>query len=87
MELPHDLVETLSDLAEHGRLGDANVLKSEQGRVGGMHAELLQLLLADHAGGVHRHEEEAEAVVAGIGVGLGHEHDDVRAVPVGDEGL
>ena len=52
-----------------------------------MHAELLELLLADHAGAVHRHEEQREAVVAGVGVGLRDEHDHVGAVAVGDVGL
>jgi hypothetical protein len=32
-----------------------------------VHAELLELLLADDARRVHRHEEEREAVVARVG--------------------
>ena len=87
LELPHDVVEALADLAEHRGVGHAHVLEGQQRGVGGVHAELLELLLADHARGVHRHEEEREAVVAGVGVGLRHEHDDVGAVAVGDVGL
>ena len=87
LELPHDVVEALADLAEHRRRGHAHVLEGQQRRVGGVHAELLELLLADHAGRVHRHEEQREAVVAGVRVGLRHEHDHVGAVAVGDVGL
>ncbi len=87
LELPHDVVEALADLAEHGGGRDAHVLEGQQRRVGGVHAELLEALLADHAGRVHRHEEEREAVVAGVRVGLGDEHDHVGAVAVGDVGL
>ena len=87
LELPHDVVEALAFLAEHGRRGNADVLEGEQRRVGCVHAHLFELLLADHAGRVHRHEEQAEAVVAGVGVGLGDEHDRVRAMAVGDERL
>ena len=87
LELPHDVVEALADLAEHGALGHAHVLEGQQRRVGGVHAHLLQLLLADHAGQVHVDDEQREAVVAGVGVGLGDEHDEVGAVAVGDVGL
>ena len=87
LELPHDVVEALALLAEHRRGGHAHVLEGEQRRVGGVHAELLELLLADHAGGVHRHEEQREAVVAGVGVGLRDQHDHVGAVAVCDVGL
>ena len=66
---------------------DAHVLEGEQRGVGGVHAELLELLLADHAGRVHVDEEEREAVVAGVRVGLRDEHDEVGAVAVGDVGL
>ena len=38
-------------------------------------------------GGVHVDDEQREAVVARVRVGLGHEHDEVRAVAVGDVGL
>ena len=87
LELPHDVVEALADLAEHRRLRHAHVLEGEQRGVGGVHAELLELLLADHAGRVHRHEEQREAVVAGVRVGLRDEHDHVGAVAVRDVGL
>ena len=43
-----------------------------------------QLLLADHARQVHVDDEQREAVVARVGVGLGDQHDEVRAVAVGD---
>jgi hypothetical protein len=52
-----------------------------------VHAELLQLLLADHARQVHVDDEEREAVVAGVGIGLRDEHDVVGAVAVRDVGL
>src|SRR5829696_1220653 len=47
LELPHDVVEALADLAQHGALGHADVLERQQRRVGGVHAHLLELLLAD----------------------------------------
>ena len=50
LELPHDVVEALALLAEQRVLGHAHVLEGEQRGVGGVHAELLELLLADHAG-------------------------------------
>ena len=81
------MVEALADLAQDGRLGHAHVLEGQQRGVGGVHAELLQALLADHARQVHRHQEQGEAVVAGVGVGLGDEDDRVGAVAVGDVGL
>ena len=87
LELPHDVVEALADLAEHGVRRHAHVLEGQQRGVGRVHAELLQALLADHARQVHVDQEEREAVVARVGVGLGHEHDVVGAVAVGDVGL
>ncbi len=63
---------------------DADVLEGQQRRVARVHAELLELLLADHAGRVHRDEEQREAVVAGVRVGLRHEDDDVGAMTVRD---
>ena len=33
LELPHDVVEALADLAEDGAVGDADVLEGEQRRV------------------------------------------------------
>jgi len=77
LQLPHDVVEALALLAEDCGLGNAHVLEGQQRGVGGVHAELLQALLADHALGVHVHQEQREAVVAGVGVGLGDEHDEV----------
>ncbi len=87
LKLPHDVVEALADLAEHGVRRHAHVLEREQRGVRGVHAELLEPLLPDHALAVHVHEEEREAVVARIRVGLRHEHDVVGAVAVRDEGL
>ncbi len=81
------MVEALAHLAEHGGGGHAHVLEGEQRGVGGVHAELLELLLADHSRGVHRHEEQGEPVVAGLRVGLGDEHDHIGAVAVRDVGL
>src|SRR3712207_1721324 len=75
LELPHDVLEALADRAEDRAVGHADVLEGEQRRVGGVHAELDQLLLADDAGRVHVDQEEREAVVAGLGVGLGDEDD------------
>ena len=68
-------------------LGHAHVLEGEQRGVGRVHAELAQLLLADHARRVHVDDEQREAVVAGVRVGLGDEHDEVGPVAVGDVGL
>ena len=87
LELPHDVVEALALLAEQRVRGHAHVLEGEQRGVRRVHAELLELLLADHAGRVHVDEEEREAVVAGVRVGLRHEHDEVGPVAVGDVGL
>ena len=84
LELPHDVVEALALLAEQRLLGHAHVLEREQRGVGRVHAELLELLLADHAGRVHVDEEQREAVVAGVRVGLRDEHDEVGAVAVRD---
>jgi len=81
------VVEALADLAEHRGLGHAHVLEREQRGVARVHAELLELLLADDAGRIHRHQEQREAVVAGVRVGLRHEDDHVGAVAVGDVGL
>ena len=50
LKLPHDVVEALADLPEHGRLRHADVLEGQQRRVAGVHAEFLELLLADNAG-------------------------------------
>ncbi len=87
LELPHDVVEALALLAQQRVGGHAHVLEGEQRGVRRVHAELLELLLADHPGRVHVDQEQREAVVARVGVGLGHEHDEVGAVPVGDVGL
>src|SRR5436190_9003631 len=87
LELPHDVVEALADLAEDRGRRDPDVLECQQRRVARVHAELLELLLADDAGEVHRHEEQREAVVTGLRVGLRDEHDHVGAVAVGDVGL
>jgi hypothetical protein len=81
------VVEALADLAEHRRVRHADVLEGEQRGVGGVHPQLLQLALANHAGGVHGDDEEREAVVAGVGVRLRHQHDAVRTVAVRDERL
>src|SRR5829696_4482641 len=80
LELPHDVVEALALLAEQCIDGHAHVLERQQRRVGSVHAELLQLLLAHDPGQVHVHDEQADAVVAGVGIGLGDEHDEVGAV-------
>src|SRR5436853_625629 len=72
---------------EISRTGYCPLWERQQRRIGGMHAELLQALLADHPRAVHRNQEQREAVVARIRVGLGHEHDHVGAVAVGDERL
>jgi hypothetical protein len=50
LQLPHDVVEALAHLAEHGGVGHAHVLEGQKRGVGGVHAELLQALLADHPG-------------------------------------
>ena len=60
------MVEALALLAEQRVRGHADVLEGEQRGVGGVHAELLEPLLADHARQVHVDEEEADAVVAGV---------------------
>src|SRR3954451_23314123 len=87
LELPADVVEALALLAEHRRGRHADVLEGEQRGVARVHAELLELLLADDAREVHRHEEQRDAAVAGVRVGLGDQHDHVGAVAVGDVGL
>src|SRR3954451_3967137 len=87
LELPADVVEALALLAEHRRGRHAHVLEGEQRGVAGVHAELLELLLADDARQVHGHEEQRDAAVAGLRVGLGDEDDHVGAVAVGDVGL
>ncbi len=87
LELPHDVVEALAHLAQHRIRRHAHVLERQQRGVRGVHAELLEPLLADHALAVHVHQEQREAVVARVRVGLRHEHDEVRAMAVGDEGL
>jgi hypothetical protein len=84
LELPHDVVEAAADLAEGGARGDADVLEGEERRVGRVHPELLEALLAHDAGKVHVDEEEREAVVAGVRVGLRDEHDEVGPVAVRD---
>jgi hypothetical protein len=81
------VVEALALLAEDRVVRDADVLEGQQRRVRRVHPELLQALLADHAGQVHVDEEQREAVVARVGVGLRDEDDVVRAVAVGDVGL
>ena len=81
------MVEALAHFSKDVLGRHSYVLEGEQRGVRGMHPELLEALLADHAGGVHVHEEEREAVVAGVGVGLRHEHDVVRAMAIGDERL
>src|SRR4029078_10373110 len=64
LELPHDVVEALAHLAEGRRCRHADVLEGEERGVRGVHAELLEALLARDAGRVHVDEEEREAVVA-----------------------
>src|SRR3954467_1671797 len=64
LELPHDVVEALADLAEDGVAWDTDLGEREQRGVGGVHAQLLEALLADDARQVHVDQEEREAVVA-----------------------
>jgi hypothetical protein len=64
LELPHDVVEALADLAEDRRLGTRTSWKASSAVSDACMPSFCRLLLADHAGRVHRDEEEREAVVA-----------------------
>ncbi len=59
LELPHDVVEALADLAQDGRGGHADVLEGQERRVRGVHPQLLELLLANHSWRVHRHQDQS----------------------------
>src|SRR3954453_2236697 len=45
LELPHDVVEALAELAEHGGVRHPDVVEGQQRGVAGVHAEFLELLL------------------------------------------
>jgi hypothetical protein len=63
LELPHDVVEALADLAEHGAVGHAHVLEGQQRRVGACMPSFSSFFSRITPGRSMSTEEQREAVV------------------------
>src|SRR5580658_7316240 len=85
LQLPHQVVETLPNLAEHGVITDLDVIERQLRGVARVHAELFQLSRDGEAGKVLVDEEQRDAVRAVLlRTGSRDQQDEVAAHAVRD---
>ena len=85
LEVGHDQLEPLVELAEQVLLCDEHVLEADRGGIGGVPAELLELRRAHPLLTVD--DQKGDAVVASLLRGFHGGHDEMGAHTVGDVGL